>query len=130
MPATLYQMPPSGPVRAVRMTASLLGEELELKMLDLTKGEHLSEDFLKINPQHCIPTLVEEDGFTLWESRAISAYLCNKQRETNPKAEELYPSAPRDRARVDRILHWDLGLLGKANGEFIVSQQSPDYTVS
>lgn len=44
----LYHMPLSAPCRAVRMAASTLGVELNLKFLDLSKGEHMTPEFLKV----------------------------------------------------------------------------------
>lgn len=46
------------------MTAKALGIEFILKNLDLFKEEHMTPEFLKINPQHTIPTLVD-NGFSM-----------------------------------------------------------------
>ena len=66
MSPTLYYMAMSPPCRSVRLTAKALGLELELKLVDLMKGENLTPEFLALNPQHSIPTLVDGDVI-LWE---------------------------------------------------------------
>ncbi|WP_323677962.1 glutathione S-transferase N-terminal domain-containing protein, partial [Halorubellus sp. PRR65] len=70
MTIDFYYAPGSSPCRAVLLTAKAIGVDLNLKLMDLMKGEHLSPEFLKINPQHTIPTLVD-NGLALSESRAI-----------------------------------------------------------
>lgn len=72
-----YYLPGSSPCRSVIMAAKAVGVELNKKLLNLQAGEHLKPEFLKINPQHTIPTLVD-NGFALWESRAILVYLVEK----------------------------------------------------
>ncbi|KAG7309683.1 hypothetical protein JYU34_004175 [Plutella xylostella] len=107
MPAIeLYEMQGSAPCRAVRLTARALGKPLTVHHLDLMAGEHLKPEFVKINPQHTIPTIVD-DGFALWESRTIMRYLVNKY----SKGSSLYPEEPKARALVDQRLDFDLGTL-------------------
>lgn len=66
MPIDLYYVPGSSPCRAVLLTAKALGLELNLKLVDLHHGEHMKPEFLKMNPQHTVPTL-NDNGFCLWE---------------------------------------------------------------
>lgn len=61
----------------------------------------------QLNPQHTIPTLLEEDGFVICDSHAINAYLVNKY----AKDDALYPKDYRKRAVVDQRLHFDTGIL-------------------
>lgn len=56
-----YYMLYSAPCRSILMTAKVLGIELNKKQVDLDAGEHLKPEFVKINPQHTIPTLVDGD---------------------------------------------------------------------
>ena len=65
----LYAHPQSPPCRAVTMTLALLGKDYTYVTVDLLSGEQRKPDFLKINPQHAVPVLVEDDGFTVTESR-------------------------------------------------------------
>lgn len=113
MPIVLYQIPVSAPCRAVEMTAEHLGIELDKKHLDVFAGEQMKPEFLAINPQHCIPT-IDDDGFILWESRAIQKYLINQYAPDSP----LYPKDPKARAIVDKIMDYDLGSLFKPIQEF------------
>uniref|UniRef100_A0A182JW79 glutathione transferase n=1 Tax=Anopheles christyi TaxID=43041 RepID=A0A182JW79_9DIPT len=101
-----YYLPLSAPCQSIRLLAKALGLHLNLKELDLLKGDHLKPEFLKINPQHVIPTLVDND-FVLWESRAILTYLCEKY----GKNDGLYPKDPKKRAIVNQRLYFDMGTL-------------------
>lgn len=98
-----YYMLLSAPCRGPMLTAEACGIKLNLKPLDLMKGEQMAPEFLAINPHHCVPTLVDGD-FNLWESRAISAYFANKS-----GIDSLYPRDARKRALVDRLLYFDMG---------------------
>jgi glutathione S-transferase len=55
-------------------------------------------EYLALNPVGGIPALVD-DGFVLAESQAILRYLADREGRA-----DLYPTAPRDRARVDEFL--------------------------
>ncbi|XP_077286219.1 glutathione S-transferase 1-like [Arctopsyche grandis] len=101
-----YYLPGSSPCRAVMMTAKALGVNLNFKLIDLMKGEHLTPEFLKMNPQHVVPTL-NDDGFCLWESRAICSYLVTKY----GKDDSLYPKDAKTRAMVDQRMYFDIGTL-------------------
>jgi len=114
MPIDLYYMLESPPCRTVLMVAKHLNIELNLKNVDLDKGEHLKEEFVKLNPCHCVPTIVD-NGFVLWESRAIVTYLIN----TYSPSSTLYPTDPKKRATVDRLLQYDLGTLYKSISDYI-----------
>src|SRR5690242_20979121 len=73
----LYFHPMSSNARVARMTAVALGIKPELVPVDLQKGEQKKPDYLALNPNGKVPTLV--DGSTvLWESVAIAMYLADK----------------------------------------------------
>ncbi|XP_053683000.1 glutathione S-transferase 1 isoform X1 [Sabethes cyaneus] len=112
-----YYLPGSAPCRAVQMAAAAVGVELNLKLTDLMAGEHLKPSFLKINPQHCIPTIVD-NGFPLWESRAIMGYLVEKY----GKDDSLYPKDPQKRALINQRLYFDQGTLYQRFADYVYPQ--------
>lgn len=112
-----YYLPLSAPCRSVLMTAKALAIELNKKLLDLMAGEHLKPEFIKINPQHTIPTLVDGD-FAIWESRAIMTYLVEKY----GKDDSLYPKCPQKRAVVNQRLYFDMGTLYTAFANYYYPQ--------
>ena len=73
-------------------------EELEQKYevinLELFKLEHLSDEYLKINPKKKVPTLLSE-GQALSESFAILLYLCEQHPE-----KEMIPLDPIQKMKV------------------------------
>ena len=105
MPIDLYHMEASASCRAVRLTAKMVGVQLNLKVLNLEACEQMKPEFIRINPQHNIPTIVD-DGFALNESRAICGYLVQKY----GKDDSLYPKDPKKRAIVDQRLYFDMGV--------------------
>lgn len=75
--------------------------EFDRHHLNLMKGEHHTEEYIKINPLQTVPALVE-DGFILFESNTIMRYICNS-REVAPN---WYPQDPKKRAMVDLYFDW------------------------
>lgn len=105
-PVKLYHFPLSGPSRGACLAAKVIGAPIEIEIIDLFKKEQLKGSFLKINPQHCVPTL-DDDGFVLWESRAIACYLADKY----GKDDSLYPKDLKRRALVNQRLYFDSSFL-------------------
>jgi glutathione S-transferase len=106
----LYMFPSSPNVRRVRLTAAVLGLEIEEKTIDLGKGEQRSPDYLALNPNGAVPTLVDGD-FVLTESRAIMQYLASKKPESG-----LLPRDEAARADVIRWQFWDASHFSPALG--------------
>ena len=50
---------------------------VELKFVDLMKGEHVQTSFTNLNPNQLVPVL-EDGDFVLTESSAILKYLADK----------------------------------------------------
>src|SRR3954447_12801204 len=97
----LYHNPLSPNVRRVRLTAAVLGISLDEHKVDFAKGEHKTPEYLALNPNGAVPTLVDGD-FVLTESRAIMQYLAAKRPESG-----LLPREERARAEVTRWQFWD-----------------------
>ncbi|CAB3363696.1 Hypothetical predicted protein [Cloeon dipterum] len=74
MPLVLHCYDGSPSNRAVYMCLKALGLEVIKKPVNLFKGEQLKPEFLKMNPQHTLPTLVDGD-FVIWDSHVICSYL-------------------------------------------------------
>ncbi|XP_014479140.1 PREDICTED: glutathione S-transferase 1-1-like [Dinoponera quadriceps] len=106
MPIDCYYFPPSPPCRTVMLLAKALGVHFNFKILNVMKGEHMSPEFLQINPQHIIPT-IDDNGFILCESRPIMAYLVSRY----ARNDSLYPRDPKQRALVDQMMYFDAGSL-------------------
>ena len=69
--------------RRVRLCLAEKGLEFESHVVDMMNMEHHSPEYLKINPNGVIPTLILEDGRSLYESGTICEYL-----------DEAYPEPP------------------------------------
>ncbi len=57
--------------------------------------------FLALNPNAMVPVIIEDDGFTLWESNAICRYLAAKHGR-----KDLLPADLKARANVERWMDW------------------------
>lgn len=67
-------------------------------------GKTREADYLALNPNALVPTIVEPDGFALWESNAILRYLARSRAPGNP----IYPADLRLAADCDRWMDWQL----------------------
>lgn len=113
---TLYSHPASPPSRACLMLMRILEINVDIKFVDLAQKAHLDEEFLKLNPNHQVPVLVDGD-FVLSESRAILAYLVNSRKPGST----LYPTNSKARALVDARLYYDACVVFEQNAMAIVS---------
>ncbi|MDE0944615.1 MAG: glutathione S-transferase family protein [Alphaproteobacteria bacterium] len=64
-------------------------------------GGNDDPDYRRKNPNGRLPTLEEDNGFTLWESGAIIRYLCAKH-----SPGDLHPDDLADRAAADKWMDW------------------------
>jgi glutathione S-transferase len=97
----LYYDPISTTSRPVMMFAAEHRLPLDMEVVSLFQGEHQAPAYFQINPNGCVPVLVD-GGFTLTESSAILKYLADLV--DSP----AYPKALRERARVNAAMDWFL----------------------
>lgn len=110
----LYHFPLSPNSRKVVALLHHLNLDCDLELVDLSKGEQMQPEFLSLNPNHMIPTLVDGD-FVLWESNAIMQYLCTKVPNNT-----LWPvNDYKKQADITRWQFWQVGHFGRACGVFI-----------
>ena len=81
--------------------------ELDLAYERIDAGLHYGRnhepDYLAMNPNARVPTMVDGD-YALWESNSLMRYLCMEYRADTP----IYPKEPKRRAAVERWLDWTL----------------------
>ena len=83
----------------VRIALNLLGVDYRTVPINLLEGAHRTPDYLALNPQGLVPTLVI-NGITLTQSLAIIEYLA----ETRPEC-GLLPSDIADRQKVRALAY-------------------------
>ncbi|MEP7101366.1 MAG: glutathione S-transferase [Burkholderiales bacterium] len=76
-PIRLFHHPLSGHVHRVELFLSLLGLPFEKLLVDLTKGETRTPDFLARNPFGQLP-VIEDGDVTIADSNAILVYLARR----------------------------------------------------
>jgi glutathione S-transferase len=86
--------------RKVHMALEEAKASYEISPVNLMKGEQKSPEYLKLNPNGKVPTIVD-DGLVMWESIAILLHLAEKF-----PAAKLLPTAAADRARAFQWLVW------------------------
>ena len=96
--------------------ASVVLEELELpytvKRINILEGDQRSPDYIALNPNARIPTIVDndEDGFVVFESGAILLYLAHK-------TGRLMPADAKGSSLVTQWLMFQMGGLGPMMGQ-------------
>lgn len=76
-----------------------INKPYEVLRIDLDKMEHKSEEYLKLNPNGKVPTLVDND-FVIWESIAINYYLSRKYYK------ELLGNSIEENGLIDQWISW------------------------
>jgi glutathione S-transferase len=127
----LYQHPFSPNCQKVIAVAHEVGVPLELATVKIFQGESRTPAMRAKNPNGKVPIL-EDGDFILWESSAMLAYVAAKAGRM-----DLAPTAPRERAEVDRWTSWQGAHFGPAIRKVsferivkkLVGRGAPDETV-
>uniref|UniRef100_A0A1Q3FPQ0 glutathione transferase n=1 Tax=Culex tarsalis TaxID=7177 RepID=A0A1Q3FPQ0_CULTA len=118
----IYAVSDGPPSLAVRMALKALKIPHEHIPVDFGKGEHMTDEYAKMNPQKEIPVL-DDNGFFISESNAILQYLCDKYAPESP----LYPKDPTQRAIVNQRLCFNLAFLYPNISAYVMAPIFFDY---
>jgi len=97
----LHVFPPSPRALKVLSLARHLNLAVEIRIVDLFKGDQQKPDYGALNPNRRMPVL-EDDGFVLWESNAILFYLAAKSGDRT-----IWPADLKGQADVLRWMTWE-----------------------
>ena len=95
----------SGNVMLPLWVADELGLDYEQVDIGGEFGGNDQPEYLAKNPNGLIPA-IEDDGFVLWESNAITRYLCSKH-----GLGSLCPEDPQERALAEQWMDWKLTIV-------------------
>jgi glutathione S-transferase len=96
----------------ISVTLEELGMDYTVHHIRLDKGDQRTEEYLRINPNGRIPTIVDRDNddFAVFESGAIMIYLADK-------AGALLPAAGNERSLVLQWLMFQMAGIGPMMGQ-------------
>jgi glutathione S-transferase len=124
-PMKLYTNLFSPNARKVHAVAHALDIELEAQTVDLRAGEQRTPEYLALNPNGKVPTLVDGDT-VLWESNAIMCYLAGKG-DT-----DLWPKSAK-RYDILRWMFWEsnhlTNALNRLFGQKFFNRDNPDQGI-
>ncbi|KAH9837537.1 glutathione S-transferase [Rhodofomes roseus] len=108
MTIKLYGFPPSHATRRAAVIFKELGVPYELVKVDMLTDEHKAAAYLAHQPFGQVP-YIDDDGFVLFESRAIGRYLVAKY--AGPAQKGLMPTAedPQRMALFEQAANVELG---------------------
>ena len=111
----LYTWPtPNG--QKVQIMLEEVGLPYRLRPVNITTGEQFDRDYLALNPNNKVPTIVDHEPrgatgpFVVFESGAIMLYLAEK-------SGRLIPAEPDRRSEVIQWLMWQMSGLGPMFGQ-------------
>ena len=100
MSITLYYGSGSPYAWRVQLALGAKGLPYERRLMSFSAGDTRKPEFVKLNPRHRVPTIVDGD-FVLYESNAIVEYLDEAYASQGTR---LFPGDARQRATVRRIV--------------------------
>src|SRR5438874_11594456 len=105
--------------RKISVALEEMGLPYKVIPVNISKGEQMAPDFLKISPNNKIPAIVDPDGpggkpVGIFESGAILLYL-------GEKTGKFLPKPLIDRIPVYEWLMWQMGVLGRCRVRCITS---------
>jgi glutathione S-transferase len=95
----LYNAPQSTCSQRVRFVLNAKALPFDERRLDLFSGDQLKPDYLALNPNGVVPTIVD-DGAVVTDSSVIMEYL----EEVYPRGRSFTPSDPVKRARMRAMM--------------------------
>lgn len=117
----LYEFGPTRALR-VRWTLQELGVEFEAVTVNLRAGEHLTPEFLRLNPAAKLPVFVDGDQ-VLTESAAIVLYLAEKYPQGNLLPTDLIERAQAYRWLLFTVTELEQPLWRMARHEFLYPEE-------
>ena len=112
MVSILYGHPVSQPARSCQWLIEYLNKkDVEVKFVDVLKGEHKEPKYLEKFPNGQVPSFENENGFCFSESLAIIQYLSDGD-------EMLKSSNKRQQARLDEYFGRHYSIIRKCSTEF------------
>lgn len=112
MSLTFYYAPMST-ASITQLVLEELGVPCEKVRLDLQKQETKTPEYLKLNPNGKVPSIVH-DGTAMWESAALTIYLG----ETFGVERNLFPAPGPQRGQAMTWIVWTNVTFGEAVGRF------------
>jgi glutathione S-transferase len=100
----------SSNVQKVMWAVTEIGLPVERLDIGGPFGKNREMPYIGMNPNGLVPTIEEEDGFTLWESNSIVRYLAARHKSS------LEPADLRVRAQAQKWMDWQLTVMAPAIG--------------
>lgn len=96
-----FYMTPGSCSTGIHILLEEIGLVFEAHIVNLVKGDHLKPEYLAINPNGTIPTLLRDDGVALTDFHSIAVWLA----ETYPRR-KLLPESADAREAVLAAMHF------------------------
>lgn len=99
-----FHMTPGSCSTGIHILLQELDLLFEVRLVNLPRGDHQSEEFQAINPKGSIPVLVLEDGSAITEFQAIAWWLAQAYPDAG-----LVPDDPMGQARALELMDYVVG---------------------